>query len=120
VLTPIPAQELKDWLDESHSFRLIDARSPEEFAAGHIPTAIAIHSRSQKKPARDTFQDVPVVVYCHGSYANKLSPCFQAIVKEIQGSQRHVYWFKGGAELWRAQGFPMTEAGGPGTVKKEV
>jgi rhodanese-related sulfurtransferase len=112
VLTPIPAEELKNWLDEGHSFRLVDARSPEEFAAGHIPTAITVHRRSQNKSYRENAQDIPVVVYCDGLTTSKASPCFQAIGREFQSGARHVYWFQGGMAVWQAQGYPLTQTDG--------
>jgi rhodanese-related sulfurtransferase len=112
ALTPIPARELKSWLDEGRPFRLIDARPITEFSVGHIPTAMPRKQAPETKPYQENAQSVPVVVYCHGPLASKWSPCFQAIVTELQAGTRHVYWLKEGAAVWRAQGYPMTEADG--------
>ena len=112
AVTTIPARELKNWLDEGRSFRLIDARPVMEFSAGHIPTAISEKHALQTKPYQEHAPAVPVVVYCYGPLTSKLSPCFQAIVRELQAGASHVYWLKEGAAVWRAQGYPMTEADG--------
>jgi rhodanese-related sulfurtransferase len=47
-------------------FVIVDVRSPEEYAAGHIPTAInipgGVTADMKDPPAKDKY----MVVYCHG------------------------------------------------------
>ena len=106
--TLVDAQELKQWLDQSGGFVLIDARSPAEFAAGHISTAVNKplgHSPRQASDHRE--QRVPVVFYCAGSSESGYSPCGRAIEQAIESGSQQIYWFKGGMTAWLAQGYPV-------------
>ena len=106
--TLVDAQELKDWLDQGAVFVLIDARSPAEFAAGHIPTAVNKplgHSPSTGSNQQE--QRVRVVFYCAGSSESGYSPCARAIEQALQSGSQQVYWFKGGMTAWLAQGYPV-------------
>lgn len=49
----------------AHGARLLDVRSPEEFASGHLPGAvnIPIHQLEQRMSELDP-QATPIVVYC--------------------------------------------------------
>ena len=57
-------QQAHHWVTDEHAL-LLDVRSPEEFAAGHLPGAVNI--AVQELPARVSevgSKDRPVVVYC--------------------------------------------------------
>ncbi len=50
------------------AFTLLDVRSPEEFAAGHLMGAVNLPMESPEGAWRELDQDDPVIVYCgHGS-----------------------------------------------------
>jgi rhodanese-related sulfurtransferase len=104
----VKAEELKDWLDQGRSFLLIDARSPAEFAAGHIPQAVNRHAEHpSSRPAEHKEQGLPVVIYCAGPSGSSHSPCARAIIQALQSSSQQVYWFKGGMTAWQSQGYPV-------------
>ncbi len=111
-INTIKAEELKEWLDQGRSFLLLDARSPEEFAAGHIPTAVNLRPhRTSNGGVKVEDSEVPIVLYCTGHSGSKNDPCFRAIVREFQNGSSQVYWFKEGMRAWRTQGYPvMTSA----------
>ena len=51
---------------------LLDVRTPEEFASGHIPGAVNISVESLAQRLSEVPQDKPVVVYCRsGSRSNQ-------------------------------------------------
>lgn len=107
----IDAQELNAWLDQGRKFVLIDARSPADFAAGHIPTAInKVRGRSQSSGSEHHKPSVRVVFYCSGSSENSYSPCAQALEEAMRNGYREVYWFKGGMTAWLAQGYRVERA----------
>ncbi|MEP4099126.1 rhodanese-like domain-containing protein [Paraglaciecola sp.] len=62
--------------DKNYSYIIIDVRSPEEFADGHIPKAINIHLSevSSNLDQFHSFTDKEIVLYCRSGYrANKAS-----------------------------------------------
>lgn len=75
-------------------FVIVDVRSPEEYAAGHIPTAINIPGGAtadiKDPPAKDKY----IVVYCHGG---RKSPA--AAEKMLADGYRHVFVW-GGILSW--------------------
>lgn len=59
-------KELKTWMDEKKSFRLIDVREAEEWAHGFIPTAEwRPMSRFMEEGLKDLDQEESLVIYCH-------------------------------------------------------
>ncbi|MEP0175354.1 MAG: rhodanese-like domain-containing protein [Paraglaciecola sp.] len=62
--------------DKNYSYIIIDVRSPEEFADGHIPKAINIplSEVSSNLDQFHSFTDKEIVLYCRSGYrANKAS-----------------------------------------------
>jgi rhodanese-related sulfurtransferase len=106
--TIVNAQELKDWLDPGGAFALIDVRSPAEFVAVHIPTAVNNSpGHSQSKGSEHQERRVRVVFYCAGSSESSYSPCARAIEQALRSGSQQVYWFQGGMTAWLAQGYPV-------------
>jgi len=106
--TVVNAQELKNWLDQGSAFALIDARSPAEFTAGHIPTAVNRPlGRAPNMGSEHQGQHVRLVFYCAGSFESRYSPCARAIRQALRSGSQQVYWFQGGMTAWLAQGYPV-------------
>ena len=59
---------------------ILDVRTPEEYAAGHVPGAINIpHDQVRARLAEiDSAKDQPIVVYCR-SGRRAARPCWSAI-----------------------------------------
>lgn len=62
----ISAQELQDMLQQGEPVTVIDVRSPDKFAAGHVPGAINIPLKEIQAAKPDIPEDRPVVTYCGG------------------------------------------------------
>ncbi|MFQ5882408.1 MAG: rhodanese-like domain-containing protein [Candidatus Methylomirabilales bacterium] len=104
----IKAHELKDWLDNGAPFLLVDARRPEEYANGHIPTAVSVDRHPLSKRGRNQGKrQVPVIFYCNGPVWGQADPCVRAIARAFQSGSNQVYWFKEGIRAWRAQGYSV-------------
>lgn len=61
-----PAQELLQRQSAGEAVLVVDVRSPEEFAAGHVPGAInlPVDRLSGDEPQLKEWKQKPVVIYC--------------------------------------------------------
>lgn len=106
----ISLAEMKRRFDAGTS-KIIDARDPDDFKAGHIPGAINIPY--DKIPQYfDTLNsqvppDADVIVYCHGpkcDFADKLATELKLM------DYQHVSVFSGGWDQWSMSGYPIEGA----------
>ena len=87
-------------------FVLLDVRSPEAFANGHVPGAISLPHR--KIVARSLSQyppDTQFVVYCGGPHCNGAD---KAAVR-LSRLGRHVKKMIGGVTGWKDEGFDFVQ-----------
>lgn len=80
---------------------LIDVRTAEEFASGHIDGAINIPVESLGERLGEVPRDVPVVLYCRSGRRSAAAAELLA-----QASYAQVYDL-GGIQTWEAQGRPV-------------
>ena len=87
----------------SPGFVLLDARSPEAFAAGHLPGALsAPHATIDARVARELPEGL-VVAYCWGPGCNAATKAGARLA--AQG--RRVKEMLGGFEYWEREGHPV-------------
>jgi len=90
-------------------FVLLDVRSPELFAAGHVPGAINLpHGKIIERKMAPWPADTLFVVYCAGPHCN--GACKAAI--RLARLDRRVKEMIGGIEGWKDEGFDL-ETGTP-------
>lgn len=90
-------------------FVLLDVRSPELFAAGHIPTAINLpHRRINQRNLARFPSDTLFVVYCNGPQCNGADRAAIALAK----LERPVKKMIGGIEGWKDEGIALTTPAG--------
>ncbi len=84
---------------------VLDVRTPEEFASGHIAGAVNVNWEGSDFAAQVKQLDPskPVLVYCHSG--NRSGQAVQ--VMEQEGFQ-HIYDLSGGVLAWNASGQPLT------------
>jgi len=84
-------------------FVLLDARSPESYAAGHLPGA---HLLERPFTAEDVaaLGDAMLVVYCWGPACNGATKA----AAELAALGRPVKEMLGGFEYWEREGHPIT------------
>lgn len=77
----ITAQEAKTIMDSETDYVIIDARTEEEFAAGHIPNAILIpeYEIAERAPTELPHKDGLILVYCRSGRRSKIAS--EALVK---------------------------------------
>ncbi len=106
----LAATELKDWVDGGKVFLLVDARRPDEYARGHIPTAVNVpypHLEVARIELEEAGSDDPVVFYCNHPPKGKAGPCATVVARMVESGATQVYWFKGGIKAWRSLGYPV-------------
>jgi rhodanese-related sulfurtransferase len=87
-------------------FVLLDVRSPEAFAAGHVPGAVNLpHRRITERNLARFEGDALLVVYCAGPHCNGAD---KAAVR-LARMGRPVKKMIGGVEGWKDEGFELTK-----------
>ena len=71
----ITAQEAKNLMDTESDYIIIDARTDEEFAAGHIPNAIMIpeYEIADRAETELPDKDALILVYCRSGRRSKIA-----------------------------------------------
>jgi rhodanese-related sulfurtransferase len=86
-------------------FVILDVRSPEAYAAGHVPTAVNLpHGRINERNLAQFSIEKLLVVYCAGPHCNGAD---RAAVR-LARMGRRVKKMIGGVEGWRDEGFSFS------------
>lgn len=103
-----PTDRWKDRLETTPGAFILDVRTPQEYAAGHIPNSTLIphtdiRSRAEELPAD---KSTPMFVYCRsGSRSTAASETLAEL------GYTNIVNMRGGFPDWARAGYP-TEAGG--------
>ena len=97
-ITPL---EYQNEFGDGSPHLLIDVRTPEEFASGHIQYAVNISVETLQARLDEVPGGTPVVVYCRSG--NRSATAAQILV---EGGYQPVYDL-GGIKDWVAQGLPI-------------
>jgi len=93
------------WLQGDQSripFMLLDVRTPEEYAEGHIAGAKLIPIQVLAEHLKDVPKDKQVYVYCHsGGRSARASKLLAA------NGFSHIENMEGGIVAWKAAGYPV-------------
>ncbi len=87
----------------TQDFVLVDARSPEAYAAGHIPGAISLAHRAITRATLAALPAGPIVVYCWGPGCNGAAKAGA----KISALGRDVKEMLGGFEYYVREGHPV-------------
>lgn len=85
---------------------VLDIRTPEEFAEGHIPNAknVDFFSKSFRETLEKLDKDAPIVMHCQsGGRSGQALPIF----KELGFTK--VFHMKGGFSAWSKAGLPVAK-----------
>ena len=97
-------------------FVLLDVRSPESFAAGHIPTAINLpHRRINERNLMHYSKDALFVVYCGGPHCNGADKAAVRLARLGRAVKKMI----GGIEGWKDEGFALTKDAQPESANLE-
>lgn len=95
---------------------ILDAREPDEFAAGHIPGAINVpYESAGSDPARLQALDPggkPIIIYCGGGTCEVSMHLAETLI--FQHGRRRVLVYMGGWPDWVKAGAPVEKGAGKG------
>ena len=99
-----PPEECRRVIEETEGCRVLDVRTPAEFAQGHLEDAVNIdfYAPDFRSRLEQLDRDRPYVVYCKRGLRG-------AKAMEIlrQAGCARVYNISGGYDRWVAAGFPV-------------
>src|SRR5215470_2895347 len=85
-------------------FVVLDVRSPELFAAGHVPGAVSLpHRRIVERNVAEHAPDTLFVVYCSGPHCNGADRAAIALARLGRPVKKMIGWMTG----WLAEGFEV-------------
>ena len=101
---PVAPAELSARLAHKDAPQLLDVRTPEEFAAGHIPGAVLIPHETLAQRLGELDRARPVVVYCR---TGRRATIAETLLRErgFEVSQLQGSW-----QAWQAAGLPQEPA----------
>jgi rhodanese-related sulfurtransferase len=95
------------------SFTLLDVRSPDAFAAGHVPGARNLpHGRITERTMAWLPGDELVVVYCAGPHCNGADRAALRLARLGRPVKKMI----GGVTGWLDEGFDLTSPASPSTA----
>lgn len=97
---------------------IVDARTREEYAEGHIPGSISLpYDEAITDPAKLESFDAkgrPIIVYCGGGTCELSMNLAFAM---LQAGQKKLLVYMGGFPEWQGAGYPVATGGEPGAAR---
>lgn len=106
-INEIDPQTLAQWQREGKPFRLVDVRSPAEFAQGMIPRGEQLPLHLLPLRVNELAADETTVFYCRTGARSAQACSFMA-----QRGNANVYNLRGGIIGWAREGLPLAGAAG--------
>ena len=100
----LTAEQLKEKMHSDSHVQLVDVRSANEHASGHIPTSINIPMDEVESRLDDLEHSGPVVLICRT--ANRAG----MVCELINDKHPELYVLEGGTEAWCNAGLPLVSS----------
>ena len=101
ALKPSPVEYVADF-DDPATHLLIDVRTPEEFASGHINGSVNIPVEEMQGRLDEIPGDTPIVVYCRSGNRSATA------ARILTDADYAPVYDLGGIQDWVAEGLPIT------------
>ena len=100
----IAVTDAKRLLSEDHAVILIDARSPEEFAEGHVPGAVNVPTPDLAELVRSRDNTVKglIITMCGSAGCGEKAAAILASL-----GVENIAVLGGGLKAWKAAGYPV-------------
>jgi rhodanese-related sulfurtransferase len=101
--SPIVSQQ--DFLKQKENYLVVDVRTPEEFANGHIPTAVNMPLNDLEKYLQQlSSSEKPILVYCRSGRR-----AWVAEQQMIKAGINNVFHLEGDMNSWQASQHPISQ-----------
>lgn len=112
----IESSELAQVLREGRDLRLIDVRTPAEYASVHIPGSynVPLDQLAEHRTELAAL-DVPVVLVCRSGNRARQA---EALLREVDFSPLHV--LAGGVSAWEQAGLPLRRGRTAWSIERQV
>ncbi len=109
-----PSDVYTDLQNGETGFIVIDARSPESYARGHVPGSINLPYRTlNAQTTTGLSKDKVIVTYCAGVFCNASTKA----AAKLSALGFRVKEMLDGLEGWKQEGYPVDTGSGPMTVQ---
>ncbi len=112
-----PLDVYTDLQNGETNFIVIDTRTPDAYARGHVPGSINLwHRKISAETTSSLPKDKLLVTYCAGVYCNASTKA----AAKLAALGFRVKEMLDGIEGWKREGYPLENANGPLTAKNPV
>jgi rhodanese-related sulfurtransferase len=102
----LDADTLRGWLSGPQgTFLLIDLRSKQEYADGHIPGAVSVPAGPGIQERLMRYENRTIVLYCGGG--GPACSVFEDLAEDDRFSGDRVYVLEGGIHEWLERGYAI-------------
>ena len=108
AMEPISRRELSRRLKDD-MVTVLDVRPPDEFAAGHLPSAVNIPLKTLKRSLRDIPKGREIIAYCRGPYCVLAFEAVSLLRKHGYAARR----LEDGYPEWQSAGLPVLKDASP-------
>jgi rhodanese-related sulfurtransferase/DNA-binding transcriptional ArsR family regulator len=102
-LEPVTRAELLQRLKRKEDLVILDVRPAEEYAAGHLPSAVSIPLAELRRRLRDLPREKEIVAYCRGPYCAFAHKAIRVLHQAGFKARR----LEDGLPEWKAAGLPV-------------
>jgi rhodanese-related sulfurtransferase/DNA-binding HxlR family transcriptional regulator len=103
TLEPVTRAELLRRINQHDNLIVLDVRPAEEYAAGHLPSAISIPLAELRRRLRGLPRGKDIVAYCRGPYCALAHRAMRVLQQAGFNARR----LEDGLPEWKAAGFPV-------------
>lgn len=106
TLEPVTRAELLRRLKRHDDLVILDVRPAEEYAAGHLPTAVSVPLAELRRRLRDLPRQKDIVAYCRGPYCAFAHKAIRVLHQAGFRARR----LEDGLPEWKAAGLPIVRS----------
>ena len=103
TLEPITRAELLRRIKRREDLLVLDVRPAEEYAAGHLPSAVSVPLAELRRRLRDLPREKEIVAYCRGPYCAFAHKAIRVLFQAGFRARR----LEDGLPEWKAAGLPV-------------